>query len=397
MASSDDLHPMFKDMLKRSDGWNSHNNESSLDYNFMTRHSDMSIVFLTFTGMAVVIGNIGNILVIGAVLSYRRLLRNIGTMFIVNLAIADLCITAIVGPMNMTGVIKGPKFFLDKVTLCYLLGSICTVSCIVSMWSIAAVAVNRVVCICKFFMYHRIYSRCKTILYCAALWVFAILLDLPNWLGWGGHTFGLKEMGCTFDRVANHSYTIFLASMSIAVPMIIVMASYLTLFLYVRKSSTNLERIGGRRYSKVNGSMQRANDNTRGQVKKEDLQLAFTLFLTFIVFVICWGPYMIAITVDHKDEWPKEVYVVGTLLGHSNSCLNSIIYAMCNKRFRQGYYVFVHKTFCLQITRASILKESRTASFPKYKSNSSKTKTTESKPGYRDSIYQEAVGISKGS
>lgn len=44
-----------------------------------------------------------------------------------------------------TGVIKGPRFFLDKVMLCNLLGSICTVSCMVSMMSIAAVAVNRYV------------------------------------------------------------------------------------------------------------------------------------------------------------------------------------------------------------------------------------------------------------
>ena len=38
---------------------------------------------------------------------------------------------------------RGPRFVLDKVFFCELLGSICTVSCIVSMLSIAAAAVNR--------------------------------------------------------------------------------------------------------------------------------------------------------------------------------------------------------------------------------------------------------------
>lgn len=58
-----DLHPMFLDMLKRSDGWRSEENESSLDYNFMTRHPAMSIVFLVLTSTAAAMGNIGNILV----------------------------------------------------------------------------------------------------------------------------------------------------------------------------------------------------------------------------------------------------------------------------------------------------------------------------------------------
>jgi hypothetical protein len=57
------LHPMFKDMLERSDGWTDNVNESSLDYNFMTRHPTMSWVFLIFTSLAVTAGNIGNIMV----------------------------------------------------------------------------------------------------------------------------------------------------------------------------------------------------------------------------------------------------------------------------------------------------------------------------------------------
>lgn len=64
MASgTDDLHPMFQDMLSRSDGWTDNVNESSLDYNFMTRHPTMSVMFLIFTSTAVVAGNIGNVLV----------------------------------------------------------------------------------------------------------------------------------------------------------------------------------------------------------------------------------------------------------------------------------------------------------------------------------------------
>ena len=64
MASdTENLHPMFQDMLERSDGWTNSVNESSLDYNFMTRHPAMSWMFLILTSLAVTAGNIGNIMV----------------------------------------------------------------------------------------------------------------------------------------------------------------------------------------------------------------------------------------------------------------------------------------------------------------------------------------------
>lgn len=221
-------------------------------------------------------------------------------------------------------------------------------------------------------MYHRIYTHRKTVFYCVALWGFAMLLDLPNWVGWGGHTFGLKEMGCTFDRMANYSYTIFLATMAIAVPMVIVLSCYLAIILYVRKCRRDL-----RKFDDNNCQTTFLKDDTRRKAtyKKDDLQFAFILFISFLAFVICWSPYMTALVFDRHDTWPKEIYVIGTLLGHSNSCLNPIIYAMGYARFRKGYYVFIHKLFCLTITNHSYLKDSKTGSILKYKSTSRYTRS----------------------
>ncbi|WAR09899.1 MR1BB-like protein [Mya arenaria] len=182
-VDADDLHPMFQEMLERTDDWRPGENVSSLDYNFLSHHPAMSIFFL----------------VIGAILSYRPL-RNKGNMFVVNLPLADICITSIVSPMNM---------------------------------------------ICKPFIYHRIYIHKKTILYCVGLWIWAMLLDLPNWVGWGGHTFALKEMGCTFDRLANYGYTIFMTTMSIFLPMTIVLSCYIAILIYVRNSRREVRKFGG--------------------------------------------------------------------------------------------------------------------------------------------------------
>ena len=222
-------------------------------------------------------------------------------------------------------------------------------------------------------MYHRIYTHRKTVCYCFALWGFALLLDLPNWLGWGGHTFGLKEMGCTFDRMANYSYTIFLATMAIAVPMVIVLTCYLAIILYVRKCRRDLKKFADDSNSQT--TYLKDDSRRRPTYKKDDLQFAIILFISFLAFVICWCPYMTALVLDRHDSWPKEVYVVGTILGHSNSCLNPIIYAMGYARFRKGYYVFIHKLFCLTITNHSYLKDSKIGSILKYKSTSRFTRS----------------------
>ena len=57
------LPPMFQELLRRTDGWTENVNESSLDYDFIKRHPQMSVIFLSFTGIAVAAGNIGNVLV----------------------------------------------------------------------------------------------------------------------------------------------------------------------------------------------------------------------------------------------------------------------------------------------------------------------------------------------
>ena len=84
-------------------------------------------------------------------------------------------------------------------------------------------------------------------------------------------------------------------------------------------------------------------------VKKEDMQLAVTLFLTFLTFLVMWLPYMTAVAIDHEYSWPKQVYVITVTMGHSNSFLNSIIYGVSNPLFRRGYSVFLHKLFCCSL------------------------------------------------
>lgn len=62
--------------------------ESPLDSNLL-----LNVIYLFVLVATTVIGNIGNVMVIGAVLTDRRL-RKECNIFILNLAFADLCVTS---------------------------------------------------------------------------------------------------------------------------------------------------------------------------------------------------------------------------------------------------------------------------------------------------------------
>ena len=54
----------MQDLMERNDGWaGGPANESALEYDYMTRHLTMSVIFLSWSGTAIVIGSVGNIFV----------------------------------------------------------------------------------------------------------------------------------------------------------------------------------------------------------------------------------------------------------------------------------------------------------------------------------------------
>lgn len=161
--------------------------------------------------------------------------------------------------------------------------------------------------------------------YCLLLWVIAFGVDVPNLTGWGSHTFDLKTMACSHDRIAAMSYTYFLVSYSILLPLLIMVIAYFNVFKYVKSVRIKLQNKDSR-------------INLRGRSRQnEEFQLVKTLSITCLVYIICWAPYAVVIVADGEDKWSKIVYVIVIMLAHSSSSVNSIMYGVVNKRFRRGY------------------------------------------------------------
>ena len=147
----------------------------------------------------------------------------------------------------------------------------------------------------------------------------------------------IKQKSTHLDK-ASDTMRIFVFCFS-GIPVVIVFICYLAIYRHVRKASAALQK----------AYHDDINKNTTGKdripsllpVKKEDMQLAITLFATFVIFMILWSPYMITTAVDSENQWPKELYVIAVAMGHANSLFNCFTYGVCNSNFRRGYYAFL--------------------------------------------------------
>ncbi len=213
---------------------------------------------------------------------------------------------------------KGELYFLERWALCQALGAMTFLSCAVSLYSMAAVCINRYVYIVRHQYYRKIYTRITTPIMCVSIWICAFLFQLPNLVGWGGHGFDRKIVSCTWDRVANRANALFTVLVCIMMPVIITAITYLSIFLYFRKCSKQVEILQSN-----NNSSQR--------------KLAKTLFITFFIFVSCWSPYALLVLFDANDEFPDIVYMLAGIMVYTNSSVNFFVYWITNPSFRRVY------------------------------------------------------------
>ena len=186
--------------------------------------------------------------------------------------------------------------------------------------------------------YSDIFTHRNTLLICIGLWLIAVLVDLPNFIGMGRHTFDIKSYGCSFDRGAGLPYILFLSITALWIPLGLILFCYLKIYLKVRKSK------------KLTNTSTKQTKRTRrlAKQKTDSVNLARTFFIVFVSFLLCWTPFDLLLFVDMGDHLPSWLYLLFLQIGHFNSSLNSILYGATNKRFWDGYKLVLSKLVCIK-------------------------------------------------
>ena len=126
--------------------------------------------------------------------------------------------------------------------LCTSAASLCIISCIVSLITIAIIGVNRYLYVCWHNAYHTVFSRRHTVVAVVSTWLVGVALDLPNHLGWSSHCFDAKTQKCLWDRTIAYHYTILFVVVGMLLPFVITIICYWRIFAHIQLAKQRLLR-----------------------------------------------------------------------------------------------------------------------------------------------------------
>jgi len=134
------------------------------------------------------------------------------------------------------------RLLTGRYWLCTTAASLCIISCIVSLFTIAFIGINRYLYVCRNAVYDTVFTRCRTVMAMVSTWVAGVALDLPNHVGWSSHWFDTKTQKCLWDRNVAYHYTILFVVVGMLLPFVITILCYWRIFVHIRVAKQRILR-----------------------------------------------------------------------------------------------------------------------------------------------------------
>ncbi|XP_018326607.1 neuropeptide SIFamide receptor-like [Agrilus planipennis] len=316
--------------------------ETSFQPELFYRHSAvMTVVYCVAYLLVFAIGLVGNFFVIAVVFRSPRM-RTVTNFFIVNLAVADILVIIFCLPATLMSNIFVPWVlgWLMCKTVPYIQG----VSVAASVYSLIAVSLDRFLAIwwplrCQI-------TKRRARLMILLIWFIALTTTIP-WAIFFDLVVIFRDApevqlcvevwpdsmnGALYFLIANMVFCYIL-------PMILITMCYVLIWIKVwnRNIPTDTK----------DAQMERMQQKSKVKVVK-------MLVAVVILFVLSWLPlYVIFARIKLGgtiEPWEEEILPIATpiaqWLGASNSCINPILYAYFNKKFRKGFVAIIKSRKC---------------------------------------------------
>ncbi|XP_063068624.1 opsin 4xa [Engraulis encrasicolus] len=275
------------------------------------------------------VGVVGNALVIYAFLSNKKLWTP-PNFFIISLAIADF----------LMAITQSPIFFINSLykewvfgeTGCKIYAFCGALFGIASMINLLAISIDRYIVITKPLQAIVWTSKRRTLLIILVVWLYSLAWSLAPLLGWSSYIPEGLMTSCTWDYVtstpSNKSYTLMLCCFVFFIPLAIILYCYLFMFLAIRSTARDLERLG---------SHSRKSALDQQQSIKTEWKLAKVAFVVIIVFVLSWSPYACVTLIawaGHSNLLTPISKTVPAVIAKASAIYNPFIYAIINSKYR---------------------------------------------------------------
>lgn len=257
---------------------------------------------------------------------YRQL-RLIRHYFVINLAVADILIAAILIPLFVAAQLTTGNIVLCRSQI--VLDIACGTAAILCL---AMISLERYVAVKYSLHYHAIVTQRKAIFCMVFIWVYSLVVSCAAFLSLLNET---DNESCLF---VGREYVAFITISSFLAPVGIMAFSYWNIFLVAR---TQARRIDSQ-------SIQSDSEGARHSKRriKRELKGAKTLTIIMGTHLVCWCPLFVWLLVYtycpscQRDTMKVANYVI-LFLRHFNSFSNPIIYSGINKQFRAAIRRFV--------------------------------------------------------
>ena len=288
-----------------------------------------SSVYMT---LLVIIGAIGNILVIIGVLMSPRLRSHSFHVFTINLSIADLGVNLIVIPLGLKSLFTFG--WPHNPTSCRIVFYLNTITLGVSLETLTMIALNRFFLITKSRQTVMKFCGLKPIIIASvAVWIIVIILCILPEFGFGVFQYNPYIRVCFMDNSDLSSWwylnAVFIFMMVVFFSTIPIL--YILTFRAVRASKLRVHaqmdlthnavvENGNSVNQQVTRSVQPKEGNKAKPTKisTNEIRLTQITALIFIVLVVCWSPLFIVHFFNRNSDVPVPIQRLTSLLLYTN-------------------------------------------------------------------------------
>ncbi|XP_069907387.1 alpha-1D adrenergic receptor isoform X1 [Oryctolagus cuniculus] len=259
----------------------------------------------------------GNLLVILSVACNRHL-QTVTNYFIVNLAVADLLLSATVLPFSATMEVLG--FWAFGRAFCDVWAAVDVLCCTASILSLCTISVDRYVGVRHSLKYPAIMTERKAAAILALLWAVALVVSMGPLLGWK-EPVPPDERFCGITEEVG--YAVFSSLCSFYLPMAVIVVMYCRVYVVARSTTRSLEAGVKRERGKASEVVLRIHcrgaasgadgapgtRGAKGHTFRSSLSVrllkfsrekkaAKTLAIVVGVFVLCWFPFFFVLPLE---------------------------------------------------------------------------------------------------
>ncbi|XP_067144390.1 neuropeptide SIFamide receptor-like [Centruroides vittatus] len=333
---------------------------------WMRHRIEVSTVLCIAYSVVFVLGLFGNSFVVAVVVRSPRM-RTVTNYFIVNLALADILVILVCLPATLVGNLFVP--WLMGWFMCKMVSYLQGVSVNASINTLVAISVDRFLAICyplKWQLTRR--SARKMII---VIWIFSLLITLPWAIYFRQspiHSSAPDIQICSeiWPHYQSERLYFLIANLCLSyiLPLCLITACYVAIWCRVWNRS-------------IPGEAKAANKDI---VQRSKLKVVKMMLVVVVIFILSWLPlYIIFARIKlggpiDEDSWQEKVILIAApiaqWLGASNSCINPVLYAYFNHKFRRGFVAIIKSRRCCGTLKYDTRSKNSTTLKSQYKVNS---------------------------